>query len=110
MNYIPSSTVGAMWHHQEYWLEKSALNKIHAVIWDTRCGKSRFAIDTSVIQYEHDIINGVLVVSWPAGVKYNWEKEFKTFIPERIDYSIVVWRKEQFSTLIYKQKFQDLIN
>lgn len=98
--------------HQLEGLRRSAHEEIYQLIYDPRCGKTKVVWDTAQLTYRqppHNI-DGVLIISWPAGVHRVWvEDEMPKDLPPNFPVRAVVWRSGKMGTAASTRDLAELL-
>jgi len=97
------------WAHQREVLTRSWNKIYYAYFMDMGTGKSKTLIDTVAMNWEMDILDGLLLVA-PKGVYLNWiERELPKHMPERIPTRIVPWVPWSSANKKQKKAIEELI-
>jgi len=119
LTYIPKTIP---WKHQADAFERSRDQRLAALFFEMRTGKTKVVIDTAGYQYTRFIeaggwgarprplvgLDALLVVAMPSGVPANWAEEIETHLPDNIPRQTLVWKATQANTKRFLARFTDL--
>lgn len=95
--------------HQQAELERSRDERVWALYWQQRVGKSGVIIRTCEHQHRQQQIDAAVIVAYPSTVHFTWLTEWEKDWPEDLSYRALAWRSSKAHSAAAKAEREALL-